>query len=133
MAKQKQPHGTVAAYKRHLRTGEEPCEACKSANRMRVAKQRMIARAVASQRVDMPRRKSLDPDREMILQDILAGLRAMFKEATPSQGPAIARQIRETLDALEGKTTISDEAVDGFDELAAQRQRRRAEAGFTNS
>lgn len=27
-----QPHGTIAAYRRHTRHGEEPCAACKAAN-----------------------------------------------------------------------------------------------------
>ena len=27
-----QPHGTLAAYRRHYRYGEKPCESCKQAN-----------------------------------------------------------------------------------------------------
>ncbi len=32
-----QPCGTVAAYRRHGRNGEEPCEACRQAERERQA------------------------------------------------------------------------------------------------
>lgn len=33
----KQPCGTAAAYRRHLRRGEKPCEACKAADRLRTS------------------------------------------------------------------------------------------------
>ena len=35
MSRELQPCGTRAAYQRHIRSGEEPCEACREANRTR--------------------------------------------------------------------------------------------------
>jgi hypothetical protein len=32
MARQLKPHGTNAAYQRHIKAGEDPCEACRSAH-----------------------------------------------------------------------------------------------------
>lgn len=34
---QLKPHGTVAAYRRHARHGEQPCDLCKDANRLAAA------------------------------------------------------------------------------------------------
>jgi len=33
MARELQPCGTPAAYQRHVRRGEQPCDACREANR----------------------------------------------------------------------------------------------------
>jgi len=35
-----QPHGTVAAYKRHYRHGEKPCESCRQAEAIAKADRR---------------------------------------------------------------------------------------------
>lgn len=32
MARELKPHGTPAAYQRHLKRGEKPCDACRQAN-----------------------------------------------------------------------------------------------------
>jgi hypothetical protein len=37
---QLRPHGTAAAYKRHYRRGETPCETCRRAETLRVAEWR---------------------------------------------------------------------------------------------
>jgi hypothetical protein len=41
------PHGTPAAYKRHLRRGEQPCQACRDANAARHRELRLQRKAAA--------------------------------------------------------------------------------------
>lgn len=42
-----QPCGTHAAYQRHRKHGETPCEACREANRVKAAQRRQEARSAA--------------------------------------------------------------------------------------
>jgi hypothetical protein len=42
------PHGTIAAYRRHYRHGEKPCEACRQAELRRQEDCRERAREVAA-------------------------------------------------------------------------------------
>lgn len=46
----RRPHGTTAAYKRHYRIGEKPCESCSQANALARAEQRASTAAVHADR-----------------------------------------------------------------------------------
>lgn len=50
------PHGTAAAYQRHLRWGEEPCEPCREAN----TQHKRDRRATGELPADSGRRKPID-------------------------------------------------------------------------
>jgi hypothetical protein len=77
------PHGTPAAYRRHYRRGEKPCEACRQAESRRHADnpQRAAYEAVRNERYRAAREAGLSPreamtarDSPAYLQRVLAGV-----------------------------------------------------------
>ena len=101
MARELQPCGTVAAARRHQRAGEALCEACAQAVRDekngRVSERR--AGDVEAAREAMPP-PSADVDRDEVLHEVLRTLRGQLAEAPPQSVASIAKQIRDTLDAM---------------------------------
>ena len=53
MTRQLQPCGTPAAYARHLRHHEPPCQACTAANTARVAANRQEVALIRLRRADL--------------------------------------------------------------------------------
>ena len=59
---QLKPHGTTAAYKRHYRRGEKPCEACRQAERRRQAgRDRKAEYAARTARYAIAREAGISP------------------------------------------------------------------------
>lgn len=124
MSTRLQPCGTPAAYRRHLRAAEPPCEACTAAVREQKQARRATERAETATRARAAAEKMQgEVDVHAVLLEVLATLRAHLRDAPAQSVAAIAKQIRETVTALE-KSAPAD-AVNPLDEIAQRRQARR--------
>ena len=143
MARELKPCGTWAAYKRHLRAGETPCEPCRQAARDQ-KNDRNEARRRARQAV------GFEPDRERPavghlrpvgddeladltlepLQVALQDLRQIEAYMTsedpliPTQFTNLSRRREELVDRVRSLRPDSEEGSDVLDELAKRRQSR---------
>lgn len=132
MAKLK-PCGTSAAYRRHLRNGEEPCQKCLTAVREETRTKREKERAEVASKVreSEPVLKvdgELDPLEELRVQYDVLGKHLM--EAPPQSVAAISRERRAILEVLTASQPKKAERRGGglFDELAQRRKNRGATA-----
>ena len=120
------PCGTVAAARRHQRAGEPLDEACQQAIRDekngRVDARR--AEDVAAAREAMPP-PSAEVSRDAVLHEVLRTLRGQLAEAPPQSVASIAKQIRDTLDAM-GDVAGESVSGGGVDDIAARRAARQA-------
>ena len=140
------PCGTPAAYRRHLRHGENPCPACRRANRD-------LKRAQADQRRRREKVSGPAPDGPVLAAapvpvptpapasaptgppsdaaDLLAARDALVyainRVDDPARLPGLVRELRETWKALRD-LDAAPPLSPGEDEFAAAR-RRRAAAG----
>lgn len=124
------PHGTVSAYKRHLKLREEPCEACRDAKR--------VARRGEYEAAKAPRADSTSPstspdvsdadiaDLEDIARTLSASMLAVAK-ASPEKVAPLARELRATLLAMNAGSEKPKE-LSLADQLAAAREARAARA-----
>lgn len=102
------PCGTVAAWKRHQRAGEPPCETCKAAHREDMAERRRLARGGA-RRAELPPLEVSpfcgDPgDREATLQWVRALLRSVLPfmlSFDPPRVAAVSAEFRAVLAELD--------------------------------
>lgn len=143
MARELKPCGTWAAYKRHLRAGETPCEPCRQAARDQ-KNDRNEARRRARQAV------GFEPDRERPavghlrpvgddeladltlepLQVALQDLRQIEAYMTsddpliPTQFTNLSRRREELIDRVRSLRPDNEEGSDVLDELAKRRQSR---------
>ena len=129
MAQDLQPCGTIAAARRHQRNPERfgpLCEACAQAIRDekngRVDARR--AEDVAAAREAMPP-PSAEVSRDAVLHEVLRTLRGQLAEAPPQSVASIAKQIRDTLDAM-GDVAGESVSGGGVDDIAARRAERTA-------
>lgn len=130
MAKLK-PCGTSAAYRRHLRNGEEPCQKCLTAVREETRTKREKERAELASKVreSEPVLKvdgELDPLEELRAQYDLLGRHLL--EAPPQSVAAISRERRAILEQLTADKPVEASTGGVFDELAQRRKSRRAKA-----
>lgn len=126
MARELKPCGTYAAYRRHLRNDEAPCEECRQAARDQKNVRKDAARQEAAVRaVEATPPVDEEVDRRGILLEVLASLRGQLREAPPQSAGSIAKQIRDTLDALEGPDDVAQVVVNPVDEIARRREARR--------
>lgn len=143
MARTLKPCGTWAAYKRHLRAGETPCEPCRQAARDQ-KNDRNQARRRARQAA------GFEPDREKpavgylrpvdddelsdltldALQAALQDLRQIEAYMTaedpliPTQFTNLSRRREELIDRVRSLRPDDEEGSDALDELAKRRQGR---------
>ena len=124
MTSKLKPCGTAAAYRRHLRNDEAPCDECKRAVREQEQARRAAKRAEAVQaaREAMPEPTD-EVDRRAILLEVLSELRGQLREAPPQSVAAIAKQVRDTVDALEAGDGEQAQA-NPIDEIARRREAR---------
>ena len=125
MARELKPCGTYAAYRRHLRNDEAPCEECRQAAR----DQKNVRKDAARQEAADAAREATPPveeiDRRQILLEVLASLRGQLREDPPQSVASIAKQIRDTVDALSGPEDSASQApFNPVDEIARRRQER---------
>ena len=130
MARPKAPCGTDAAYRRHLREGEQPCVRCRDAHRAANAVHRAAPVVVGDVDVEIP---------ELVDSERVGDLRAQRKVLQlaiewalgndPKAVPAASRELREVNAELEKLTGASSD-VQGVpslaDQLAAARAAREA-------
>ena len=125
MTRALKPCGTYAAYRRHLRAKESPCEECRQAAREQKNSRKAAERQEAAVRaVEATPPVEVEVDRRAILLEVLASLRGQLREAPPQSAGSIAKQIRDTLDALgedAGEETVK---VNPLDEIAKRRMER---------
>lgn len=125
MTRALKPCGTYAAYRRHLRAKESPCEECRQAARDQKNSRKAAERQEAAVRaVEATPPVEVEVDRRAILLEVLASLRGQLREAPPQSAGSIAKQIRDTLDALgedAGEETVK---VNPLDEIAKRRMER---------
>lgn len=128
MAAGMQPCGTQASAKRHRRLGEPMDEACLQAERDEKNGRVDARRAESAQaaRAAMPE-PSDGVDRDVVLHEVLRTLRGQLAEAPPQSVASIAKQIRDTLDAM-GAESVGGErsASAGLSDIAkAYREKRK--------
>lgn len=129
MAQDLQPCGTIAAARRHQRNPERfgpLCEACAQAIRDekngRVDARRAEDAAAAREAMPPP---SAEVSRDAVLHEVLRTLRGQLAEAPPQSVASIAKQIRDTLDAM-GDVAGESVSGGGVDDIAARRAERAA-------
>ena len=129
MARKLQPCGTVAAARRHQRNPDKygpMCDECAQAIRDekngRVDERRH--EDVAAARAAQPGPGAVD--RDDVLLEVLRTLRGQLAEAPPQSVASIAKQIRDTLDALGVKSEPAQQMGGGVDDIAARRAEREA-------
>lgn len=114
MARELKPCGTVAAARRHQRAGEELDEACAQAIRDekngRVDARRAEDAAAAREAMPPP---SAEVSRDAVLHEVLRTLRGQLAEAPPQSVASIAKQIRDTLDAMGAQSEDVGAKADG--------------------
>ena len=125
MARTLQPCGTFAAYRRHLRAKETPCDACRQAARDQKNDRKNAQRVKDAEAAREAAPPVEEIDRRQILLEVLSSLRGQMAEAPPQSVAGIAKQIRETVDALEGPEEAKPVVpVNPVDEIARRRQER---------
>jgi len=125
VARKLQPCGTFAAYRRHLRAKETPCDACRQAARDQKNDRKNAQRVKDAEAAREAAPPVEEIDRRQILLEVLSSLRGQMAEAPPQSVAGIAKQIRETVDALEGPEEAKPVVpVNPVDEIARRRQER---------
>ena len=131
MARDLQPCGTTAAYQRHRRRREDPCDDCKRAWREAKAakvEDRRGAAVVAARDARPPAGEQFD--QVAILEEVLSTLRGQLREAPPQSVAAIAKQVRDTTSELaQLKSKVGAPVAGmggGVDDIAARRAEREA-------
>lgn len=133
MAQELKPCGTIAAARRHQRNPEKfgpLCEECAQAIRDE-KNGRVDARRsgdVQAAREAMPE-PSVSVDRDDVLHEVLRTLRGQLAEAPPQSVAGIAKQIRDTLDAMGAASESVSVKAGGVDDIAARREARQARRG----
>lgn len=139
MAQQLAPCGTLAAYRRHLRAGETPCPACRTANRTakrdqadqrrrgRTSTAASIPPAAAAPTAPPP----APPTREasvlvdlLMVRDVLAAAVDQVKREDPTRLGPLVRELRETWKALD--VANRDAPAASEDEFTVARRARAA-------
>ena len=120
MARELKPCGTVAAARRHQRAGEELDEACAQAIRDekngRVDARRAEDAVAAREAMPPP---SAEVSRDAVLHEVLRTLRGQLAEAPPQSVASIAKQIRDTLDAMGAQSeNVGAKADGGLSDIA---------------
>lgn len=133
MARELKPCGTFAAYARHKKNGEAPCEPCMQAMRDqkngRVADRRRSAGEARLAAVPDPPSVVESPDRLAVARDSLAIVEATLRSPdTPGGSISGLTRRREELVDLILELTTSEGQVSLRDELAAVREARKARA-----
>ena len=133
------PCGTPAAYRRHLRHGENPCPACRRANRdakRAQADQRRRREKVSGPAPDgpvpTPAPASAPTGPPSVAADLLAARDALVyainRVDDPARLPGLVRELRETWKALRDLKAKGADAApeDEFAKARAAREARKA-------
>lgn len=96
MPRELKPCGTEAAYRRHIRKGERPCEECLAAHAQEKSWRTDVKREAAAGVARDARPEPAPFDQVAVLEEVLAVLRGQLAEAPPQSVAAIAKQVRDT-------------------------------------
>lgn len=115
------PCGTEAAYRRHLKNSEPPCDDCRKAAREARVAQRNKSKALCL----TPGELAVLND-EQVLREVLEQLRLRLPDAPPNAAAPIAKGIRDTLEALRSlsEPKEAERKAGVIDEIAKRRQAR---------
>lgn len=129
MPRELQPCGTPAAYRRHLRHGEDPCAACEQASRDQ-ANQRNGLRPRDEETPDISAVPPAEPDAiPDPLDDALENLRivnAALAKAVPREVPALSKRRQELVAFINEQNGKGEASIE--DQLARAREARRSRA-----
>ena len=142
MARPKSPCGTPAAYRRHLREGEDACIPCRdahnAAHRDEAEKRRQFAAGAPVDSTPRLSSASVPPNAPLPSDTRVSDLRrlrevlstAITTVEDPKDLAALSRELRQVLQELEKVEVVDTEPVQGVvvDEFEAARQRRAARA-----
>lgn len=115
MPRKPSPCGTKAAYERHLRNGEDPCEACTRANTVAQRKKRDTARKPKEPLDGVPAPESvsrlddLNRQRETLWQAIQWAI-----QDDPARVAALSKELREIWADIEALSESEEAADDPF-------------------
>lgn len=131
MAREMQPCGTFAAYQRHKRNKEAPCDACAEAARLQASERRDLARSESIDRVVLalaaePIVEEIDELEDM--RENLRMVRAAMGEAGARELAALSKRREELVRRIVvlSKSNEPEESV--FDQLRKRREERIAAA-----
>lgn len=116
MPRKPSPCGTKAAYERHLRTGEEPCDACRRANTVAQRKKRDAARKPKEplEGVDAPAEMSRRDDL-MRQRDVLWRAIQWAIQDDPARVAGLSKELRDIwadIEALSESEEVADDPLD---------------------
>lgn len=146
MARGLKPCGTMAAYRRHLRRGEDPCDECREANTAASAasrEKRAGSPGIRAVPNDNPGVVGPDPVPEVPvaspmsspnpdpLEVARSSLRvveqALFDDAVPAGSVAgLTRRREELVEKIRALSGAGEPEVSALDQLAARRARRQS-------
>lgn len=110
MARELSPCGTEAAYRRHLRRGEDPCAECLSGAAKRKAERR--SEAAGGKLVALPPVSDAPLDRGAELRMMYGRLSAALGGASAQYVPALVREMRAVLVEIEKLGDSADESLE---------------------
>jgi len=127
MAREIQPCGTFAAYQRHKRKKEDPCDACAEAARLQASERRDSGRAESVSRVALALAAEPAPDVLDELDEARENLRAVkaaMSEAPANAIAALSKRREELVRRIVvlSKSNEPEESV--FDQLRKRREDR---------
>lgn len=131
MVRELKPHGTEAAYRRHKRRGEDPCEECRRFKRENSATRRAKERPVLEQVVEVV----VEPDEVDALAEAVDSLRIVRAALHSGSAPmntiaSLTKRRDELVDRIKELQGVTVEAkVSVVDELTSRRARRSNTAG----
>jgi len=128
VARELKPCGTPAAYRRHLRNGEEPCAACLTAvredvNKARDERRTASSRAVLEAVVSAPPVDEIDPLEDA--KENLKIVKAAMQDAPHNTIAQLSKRRQELVELIK-ELSSADPGVSLKDELAAARSARRS-------
>lgn len=132
MARIVKPCGTEAAYRRHLRNGEEPCDKCKRAAAEKRAQRRGTDKPTDAQKkmrdilVDVVEALIRDSDGKIDYakeyERLYGYLNGALPHAMPREVSSIVREMRSILIELQTLELKMDDGSDSVAEIQAQFQ-----------
>lgn len=142
MGKAPSPCGTPAAYRRHLRHKESPCDACRKAKRGEARQQRdearkaevatiptrppLVAAAPPATRLGSSEKSDLEMARDSLVEAI-----DLVRAVDPTRLPGLVRELRETWKTMRDLTAkgADESPEDEFAKARAAREARKAAGG----
>ena len=128
MGRPQSPCGTPAAYRRHLRSGEDPCPACRAAHTAEAAQGRRKGGKPTKEPAREPMTEGSTREQDLMrLRDVLVA--AIDNPEDQGKLAGLARELRATWKDLEALTPDEGAEVAEDEFTAARRRRTEGAAG----